>query len=231
MMEITPPREETSDKILSLVKAGLELLPGGPLFGYFVNTFLPLQLQKRTQEWMQQVSNGLSKVTHELDSLRENQRFMTILLQATQVALRNHQSEKLEALRNAVVNSIPPPSYEESLQVHFVHLVDRFTEWHLRILRLFSDNDWLAKAKLGPFGHGRDATERVIKNQFPELSDKSILIDLVLADLQSTRLIVTRWNDQGPIALQAAASTPTITPIGRDFLNFIEQRPSGNSAP
>lgn len=225
MSEITPPKENKGDSALSALKVAIELAPGGSVITYLLNLIVKPPVQKRIEEWMSDVTNTINKHNQDLDSLRDNERFITTFIQASQIAARNHNSEKLSALRNAVLNSSVPPSYPESLQIHFLHLVDRFTEWHLRILKIFSDGDWLNEAKFGAFGNGRSATERVIKYYYPDLNDKDLLIDLVFEDLQATRLIHTEWNGPGPMALQRAASVPSITSMGRDFLSFIQEPP------
>jgi hypothetical protein len=55
-------------------------------------------------------------------------------MHATQAAIRNHQKEKLEALRNAVLNSAEKNALDEDIKLMFVSLIDTFTPWHLRIL-------------------------------------------------------------------------------------------------
>jgi hypothetical protein len=223
MSEITPPKENKKDSVLSALKVAIELAPGGSLATYLLNLIVKPPVQKRIEQWMTDVTNAVNKHTQDLDSLRDNQRFITTFIQASQIATRNHNCEKLSALQNAVLNSINPPSYSESLQIHFLHLVDRFTEWHLRILKIFSDDNWLPNSNLGSFGHGRSATENVIKHHYPDFSNKELFIDLILEDLQATRLIHTEWNGPGPMAIQRVASVPSITSMGREFLTFIEE--------
>ena len=60
-------------------------------------------------------------------------------MQASQAAIRNHQSEKREALRNAVLNAALPNAPEESIQQLFINQVDTFTVWHIRLLDLFKE--------------------------------------------------------------------------------------------
>jgi hypothetical protein len=57
-------------------------------------------------------------------------------LQATSIALRNHQEEKLEALKNVVVNSVLPSSVDDDLKLMFIDLVDELKVLHLRLLRM-----------------------------------------------------------------------------------------------
>ena len=41
-----------------------------------------------------------------IDTLQDNDAFITTVMRATQSAIRNHQKEKLEALRNATLHRI-----------------------------------------------------------------------------------------------------------------------------
>ena len=69
----------------------------------------------------------------------EYENFMTTVTYATIIALRNHQAEKLETLRNAVLNTALSPIVEEDLQHIFLNYIDELTLWHLRVLK-FLDN-------------------------------------------------------------------------------------------
>ncbi len=224
MKKISSPKENAADKFLTGGKAFIGIMPAGSLATYLLDQIIKPPVQERIKEWMETVSASLNEHVSDIQSLKDNQRFITSFIQASQIASRNHQEDKLKALHNAVINSIPGPSYSESLQVHFLHLVDRFTEWHLKVLKIFYDTDWLAKAGIGSFGHGRTATEDVIKKYYPEDlgSGREVFVDLILDDLQSTRLIQTEWNSQNSVGMNQAASTPSLTTMGLAFLDFIE---------
>lgn len=166
MKKITPPKENAADKFLEGGKAFIGIIPAGSLATYILDQIIKPPVQKRIKEWMDTVSVSLNEHISDIESLKDNQRFVTAFIQASQIASRNHQEDKLKALHNAVINSIASPSYAESLQIHFLHLVDRFTEWHLKVLKIFYDTNWLANAGIGPFGHGRTATEDAIKKYY-----------------------------------------------------------------
>jgi len=72
-----------------------------------------------------------------LETLQNNELFITIIAQTTSAAVRNHQQEKMEALSNAIMNSALNPNMEEDLQLMFVRFVEELTPPHLRLLRFF----------------------------------------------------------------------------------------------
>ncbi|MDI6720668.1 MAG: hypothetical protein QMD46_13775, partial [Methanomicrobiales archaeon] len=126
-------------------KAGLSLAPvlGGSLAEFFSMVIAP-PIEKRREAWLVEIHSRLKLLENKvegfkIENLAQNEQFISILLYATQAAMRTHQQEKLDAFRNMVVNSALRPTIDENLQLVFLNLVDRYTPWHLVILK-FADN-------------------------------------------------------------------------------------------
>jgi len=142
-----------------------------------------------------------------LESLGENAAFVTTALQATQIALRTHQEEKLEALRNAVVNSASDRSLDDDTRSIFLTFVDAFTPTHLRILKYFQDRGSLEESTVQRFireGKGPD------KLNCGRVGEKRLL--------QDNRPYAARGRDNGESLLTFGW---TLTPLGSQFLRFI----------
>jgi len=125
------------------VRAGLSIAPfvGGPLVEFFTMVIAP-PLEKRRDEWLIEIFTCLKKIEKEIEefkieNLKKNENFISTLFYATQIAMRTHQQVKLEALKNAVINSILTPTVDENLQLIYLNLVDRYTPWHLKLLQFF----------------------------------------------------------------------------------------------
>ncbi len=73
-----------------------------------------------------------------LEDLSKNEQFVSATLQATQVALRTHSKEKLEALKSAALNVALGKEVREDLHTIFLGLVDRFAPSHITLLRPFT---------------------------------------------------------------------------------------------
>lgn len=58
---------------------------------------------------------------------------------ATRTVEHTHQAEKIEALRNAVLNSADPGAPGADTQAIILSLIDRFTPSHLRMVTLWDD--------------------------------------------------------------------------------------------
>jgi hypothetical protein len=153
-------------------------------------------LQKRQAEWMEEVAHGLKQLEgraegFKIERLKDNEQFISIVLTATQTANRSHQQEKREALRNAVLNVAAGSGLEQDAEAIFLSLIDRFTAWHLRILRLFQSPLELSKAKgIRPesydFVGGSRAT--LLEEYYPDMRGQRQFYDVAVSDLHAQKM-------------------------------------------
>jgi hypothetical protein len=95
----------------------------------------------RRDEWLEDLERRLFDLEGKVEgfqfvNLQRNEEFISATLQATVAAVRTHQSEKRDALRNAVLNvavGATPGVY----QGFFLSLVDSLTPMHLSMLKQF----------------------------------------------------------------------------------------------
>ena len=74
-----------------------------------------------------------------LSELKDNPEFIDTVIKTTQYALRTSEAEKIEYFRNALINTAIGESPEQSESQIFLSLLDSFTIWHVRILKLFDN--------------------------------------------------------------------------------------------
>jgi hypothetical protein len=91
------------------------------------------------------------------------------VVNATRTVEHTHQAEKIDALRNAVLNSVATDAPDADTQTIIMNLIDRFTPSHLRLATLWDDPPgWFAshgipqpQAAFRPGGgHGVTANRR-----------------------------------------------------------------------
>jgi len=179
------------------VKAGLSTAPflGGPLAEFFSLVVAP-PLEKRRTEWLIEIFTRLKLVEEKvegfkIENLAQNEVFISTLLYATQAAMRTHQQEKLEALRNAVINSALRPPVDENLQLMFLNIVDRYTPWHLVILQLLDNPSLYGKRheiKYPSLTSGGNLGT-LIELTFPELNKKQEFYDQIVKEMISNGLL------------------------------------------
>jgi hypothetical protein len=139
-----PPKRGAGDIGYAIARAGLSVFAGAPAAELLQLLFSP-PLERRRDAWMKEVGQALQELEKnrgvKLEGLQANEAFVTVVLQATQTALRNHQREKIEALRNAVINSAVGINIEEDLQLQFIRYVEELTPSHFTLLNFLADNE------------------------------------------------------------------------------------------
>lgn len=220
------PKLETKDVAYKAGKAVLSLIPGiGGAAAEIFSTIIVPPLSKRRDEWIESIAEGLRELVEKvegfkIEELAKNDIFITTVMHAYQMAIRNHQKEKLEALRNAILNSALPNPPEEDLQLMFLNFVDLFTTWHFRILM------FLNKPIVWAEKHGvrfpptlEDYLGETLEIAFPELKGKKDFYTLIENDLD-IRELISIGNPRRPIAKPYLPKSFT-TDIGKQFIKFI----------
>lgn len=155
-----------------------------------------------------------------VEELRENEAFVSAAMHASQIALRSHQQEKLEALRNAVINIATGNAPEEVLQHLFLGFVDSLTPTHLQILKHFQSPPNLGRSLMG-------SLSSVLESGFPKLRGKRAIYDQLWRDLHTRGLVSTdglHANMSGQGLLEKRT-----TDLGDQFLAFITDASGANS--
>ncbi len=202
---------------------------GGPLSVLF-ETIFTSPIEKRKKEWFIQLGQSIENLTNQVenlsnDALSQNEKFISVAIQASQIALRNHQEEKLNALRNCIINTALDPDIDENKALIFTRIIDTITPLHLNLLR-FLKNPEILKEKIRSKTDRSTSVQSTYTNQ--NLSNSEIwykfnkeykqhgeLINLVIQELSSNGFISVNSIDMG--------FGSTITEFGKEFIEFITQ--------
>jgi len=223
---IEKPKQSAGDAGHALAKGVIGAISiAGALASEIFNLVIAPPLTKRRDEWMNSIAEGLKELEEKvegfkIEELSKNEIFITTVMQASQAAVRNHQKEKLEALRNAVLNAALPNAPEEDIQLMFLNFVDTLTTRHLRILKLFDDpRAWFAQnnKKFPSLDFG--GLSDVLLTAYPELREQRGFYDQLFKDLYSQGLITTESMHASMTASGLIASRTT--EMGKEFLKFI----------
>lgn len=163
-------------------------------------------------EDLQFLSGGNEKF---FKNLANNDKFITILMQSSQIAIRNHQEEKLEALRNAVWKSALNISIEEDMQLMFLNFIDTFTVTHLKILLINFDPKRYIK-KTGSEGY--HDLDTYIEHILPELEGQRAFYRYVYDDLFRQNLLI---EDERGFFKNEKNFPPMLSYLGRTFVSYI----------
>jgi len=220
--------DKIKDLAYSIVKAGLGSVPIAGSFAseLFTQIVIP-PVEKRRIAWMHDIGERLAEIESKgeinLSELQENPEFIDTVIQTTQFALRTSESEKIEYFRNALINSAIGESPDQSESQIFLNLIDTFTIWHIRILKLF-DNPihWFEINSLeAPTNIMGGGLKIILEIAFPELKGRNDFYNLVWEDLGRAGLHNT--SSLGGVMTSGGLLQNRTSEFGRKFLEYIEK--------
>jgi hypothetical protein len=206
---LDPPKGSKGDVVHAVVKAGLSALPiaGGPLVELFQQLVQP-PLEGRRIEWMKAVGQKLEELDGRgirIEDLGQNEEFVSAVMHASQIALRTHRAEKIDALKNAIFNVAAGQSPGEALEHMFLEWIDSLSVLHLQLLKHFQQ-------PTVPPGLSMGGISNVIEYNFPELQGQRYIYDQVWKDL-FTRGLVTTNNLHTTMGSTPISRTLQLSPI------------------
>ena len=221
-----PPQETAGDIAHAAGRALTGAIPfaGAAAIEVFNKVVTP-PIEKRLHEWRVEVGERLTRLEEQgladCDELPNNDEFVTTAMQATQVALRNHDAEKLDALRNAVINTAMGNAPEDFYQRTFLHYIDILTPLHVKFIQLYRDpKQWFVDTEIKPPSFSITSSKmQLIRTAFPDIAKQEGLIRLVVNDLNNRGLIMTA--DLNTMMTGDAAWNKLSTNLGDSFLDYI----------
>lgn len=226
-MDQLPTKRTPGDIAHDMARGLISAMPavGGPL-QVLLETVFSAPLEKRKEKWLRELACALMELQQTVDELTpeklaENAAFITMAIQASNIAIRSHQQSKLDALRNAIVNSARFSSIDEDEHAAFIHLIDRFTPSHLRLLGLLDDpQKWIEINGCPECSDSFTSVWRVIALCMPDLISREDTVNNLVRDLQTGGVIQQTLSVRAVIE-GSGALEPRTTGYGRRFVHFI----------
>ena len=214
---LPPPPEETR---ADLAARGAKGVAGAiPLAGGILAEavdFLWSPLRKRQEDWLLALWLDVRELQERSvlpadDTLVANEAFVSAATHAIRVAARTHQEEKLEALRNAVLNIAAGAAPEEDQHAMYLDAVDSMTVSHVRVLKKLADQD---KRSIRPGNHHRGDAIRP-----PRVEDA--MLAQIVRDLKNRGFVEVDTALDQLDARRISGSNVKLTEYGNAFLEFI----------
>jgi hypothetical protein len=226
-MDELPTKRTPGDVAHDMARGLISAVPavGGPLQVLFETVF-SAPLEKRKEKWMQELARALMELQQTVDDLTpeklaENAAFITMAIQASSIAIRSHQQSKLDALRNAIINSARFSSIDEDEQTAFIHIIDQFTPSHLRLLGLLNDpQKWITINGCPASSDSFTSVWTVIALCMPDLIVREDTVNNLIRDLQTGGIIQQTLSVRAVIEGSGALESRT-TAYGSRFVRFI----------
>lgn len=222
------PENRPGEWGLALAKVLVSFIPAvGGSAAEVLGAIIQPQLDKRKKAWFEELANKLEQLRQRMDNvtpekLAESPQFSTALLHASTIALRSHQTEKLSALRNAVLNVAASIALSDDFQLMCLDAIDTLTPSHLQMLAYFAGPKEWASAHgkpLPPYTMG--GADAPLQEAMPELKGHRDLMDLLYNDLSRRGLVGGDANTLHMAMTGQGMVEPRITPLGHQFLQFI----------
>lgn len=222
------PTPDAKDIAHTITKAGLGSIPivGAAAAEIFSVVIVP-SLSRRRDEWIESIAKRLKELEEKIEGfkieeLANNEMFITTVMHASQVAIRSHHEEKLEALRNAVSNSALPKPPEEDLQLIFLKWIDELTTWHLRILKFFdSPEKWIKEFNIEIPDWPEASPKYVFFHIFPEMGKQKEFFKLLVQDLGDLKDLLSEGKIHTRMRERAYLRISHTTNFGKQFIKFI----------
>jgi hypothetical protein len=215
-----PPKKRPGDRVFEIVQATASVVPVAGTAVSAVMGLIGPKIAQRRDEWFELLADKISELEIKVEGFTENPMFITAVFEATSSALKTHERQKLEALRNAVGNSPLPGAPDDSTQMMFLRFVDELTAMHLEILAILADPRG-ALARTGKqLRFSGAALAPFIYACIPKLTGQAAVVEQAHRDLRNRGLI-----EQGAPFAQVMIDTQMLnkstTLFGDQFLRFI----------
>ncbi len=191
---IDPVVESDGDKAHRAARAIIGMVPllNGPALEIF-NSLIEPPLERRKREWMLEITLLVNQIHAQLnldvEALAEDEQFISVLLRTSQIALRNHQKEKIHSLKVALLNTARNTELTDDQQFIFLNMLDSFTVSHVKILE-FSAGGYCWTPSNGASSHDFLLLfTRALISEFPEFENKTDLIFQIVSELESKKLL------------------------------------------
>ncbi|WP_321991491.1 hypothetical protein [Marispirochaeta aestuarii] len=214
----------------SIIKSALSTVPfaGGALSELFVSIFQP-PIQKRQSKWIESITAQLLSLENRIDgfdlnSLADKPSFISVVMNATSIAIRNHQDEKLRVLSNAILNTALDYDLEDDVRQLFLAYIDTLSPSHIRILKfLHNPKEWGIEHKVDYPKIRMCGTAHMLLTAFPEFIGHDDLYTQYVNDLNTKGLIWTKGENLQITLKRNQTLMSRTTELGQQFLGFIEE--------
>jgi len=219
--------KKTQDKVGDLAYDAattlLSSVPGfGPIAAYIFSQLVQSPFEERREAWMKSVTDNLMAVEQRqngfIKGLKDDSEFLDILFQANNIAMRNSQMSKLDALKNAVINSAVKHDINYSIKLMYLRLVDELTPFHFMVLKFLNDPDkHFSENNIPRVNYIISPFRTTLSEASSEFKNNAGLINIVVKDLHRMGLISidnvdTMSGNQGSVT----------TEFGRNFIDFVD---------
>ena len=222
-MEEYPEESDRRQGLAKVAEMGISFVPvAGSALQVAFNEAAGRRLSDRRTRWFNALAEKVHRLEDQLgdfEDLTSRDTFMDAVTTASQIADRTSRAEKLDLLRNAVVNSVMPDAPDDDIQQLFFGMIDGFTPTHVRLLKLLSDPPgWFERYDIRRPDITMGSKVAIIEAGMPELAGRQDLVTRYAGALADAGLVNQSLSGvMTAVGLWAVATTP----LAAEFLDFV----------
>ncbi|MGA4777995.1 hypothetical protein ACPCUX_05575 [Cellulosimicrobium sp. AB352] len=194
-IEAPEPAGPANQLIEAAVRAGLSAIPlaGGAAVELF-QAVVTRGREQRFQSWVVDLTDAVNRLLLEprgatFEDLSNDEAFMDVIGEATRAAVETSDEVKIDALRNAVLNSAFQPDTGADRRAILLDMLVGLTPTHIKLLKLYDDpRAWYSDAGVPVPDIMMGGAGIVVKDAYPDLAADKALLDYVVKDLGSKNL-------------------------------------------
>lgn len=212
----------SSERLISIFKAASTFDPVAGSIVSLISDFIPNQRQVRLENFATEIAEDIKKFKDEVndDYIKTNE-FAFIFERCFKGALENYQTEKIQAFKSVLINTLRDNKLPQDQKELFLNLVDRLTILHIKLLSFLNDPYDYVDSRSIPRMHVQGSFKEFLPRVFPGTSVEHLRV--IIHDLFGYGF--TR-DDQGIIDLMTMSGgfeliSGRVTSLGREFLSFI----------
>lgn len=196
----------------------------GPVVQAILKKCVQAPLEVRRAAWFNMVGEGLRELQDRFkdfdpDRLAENEEFVSVVAETTRIAMATHRVEKLEALRNVVLNTAAGVQIDDVLRGAFLGYVDRFSALHLKVLKILENPGAIAAIAARAENMMSGGLSDILPLGVPEVVGMMPLLERVLNDLKREDLLESAGLNTTMSA--SGLLVKRTSQVGDTFLQFI----------
>ncbi len=225
MNELIIPKENNKDIIYKLVKGGIGGIPvAGSIIAETFGLIIAEPISKRREIWMNIVVEKLNDLETKnvglIASLKENEEFISFILESSQIAFKTHQNEKLKILKNTIENFFLDSSTEYDKKFSFLKVIEEITPTHLKILNFIVKNENYINENIEGFPelHEKYSEKEIIDKFY----FRKCVIDLEIQSLIKVSGDFSDYHSRSGYSTDEGAPAIKVLDFGNDFIEFIK---------
>jgi hypothetical protein len=211
-----PLKPHPDDELYKLLRGAAGAIP---VLGSFAQEMLQGVIadpaMRRRDEAIRDILERIQHLEIAIEELKKNTNFQTSFIQASQIVLRTADQEKIDYLKNAVVNSALAEDLSDTIRHIFMQRLDTLTTLHIRLLTFLDDPSKYP----APQGLISGGLMNVIEATFPALRGQQDLTKTILNELE--QMGFASGTNPNVTMTGSGLTARRTTNLGHSFLEFI----------